>query len=302
MSAAIVGSGRRAASLAISVAGLWLGGCHGHAPPSQFPDGAAALARMKATYACANGVQGEGKLDHFSDQGRVRGEVLMFAINPDRVRIDVLSPFGAMVYSLTSNGKDFHMLDFQQKQFMHGPASACNLARMTQVPVPGHVLVSLLRGEAPLLVHPNTTPTIVWQDGHYLVGIQSTRDASQQILLQPYDSDFEKPWQQQRVRVVGVTTSQRGVVLYRAELRNHQAAHTAPARVDEDGIDADIPPSGPACDAEVPRSIRVTVPHNGDDVIFQYQDVAFNPPIVEGAFHQDQPAGTTKIYVDCKDD
>lgn len=280
--------------------GVWLGGCNG-APPSQFPDGAAALGRMKATYACANGVQGEGKLDHFSDEGRVRGEILMFAINPDRVRIDVVSPFGAMIYSLTSNGKNFHMLDFQQKQFMHGPATACNLARMTQVPVPGHVLVSLLRGEAPLLVHQANAPSIVWRDGHYVIDIPSTRDVSQQIWLEPYDDDFNKPWQQQRVRVTGVTTKQRGMVLYSAEMRNHELVKTAPPRVDPDGLDPDIPPSGPPCEAEVPMSIRVSVPHRGDDVIFQYKEVVFNPPIVDGAFHQDQPAGTRKVYVDCKE-
>ncbi len=287
--------------MAAAAASTLLLGCPAGQPPSRFPNGAAALARMKATYACANGVQGEGKLDHFSDRGRVRGNILLFAINPARVRIDVLSPFGPMIYSLTSNGKKFHMLDFQQKQFLHGPASACNLARMTQVPVPGHVLVSLLRGEAPLLVHDAKAPTLRWEDDHYLVEIPSTHGASQQLQIQTYDDDFNKPWSQQRVRVTEVTTTQRGVVVFNAKLRNHKRTKTAPPRVDDAGIDPDIPPSGPQCDAEVPHSIRVSVPSKGDDVIFQYKDVVFNPPIVDGAFHQAQPAGTRRVYVDCKE-
>ena len=51
-------------------------------------------------------------------------------------------------------------------RFLHGPASACNLARLTQVPVPGHALVYLLRGEAPLLARdPQQPATISWQSG-----------------------------------------------------------------------------------------------------------------------------------------
>ena len=134
-----------------------------------------------------------------------------------------------------------------------------------------------------------------------LFDIASKHDASQQVLLEVYDDDYNKPWAQQRLRVTGVTTTQRGVTLYEATMRNHEPAKTAPPRVDEDGLDPDIPPSGPQCSAEVPRSIRVGVPNSGDDVIFQYKKVAFNPPILQGAFHQELPAGTKRVFVDCKD-
>ena len=59
----------------MALLGLLLGGCPTKRPPkSQFPTGADVLDRMKATFACANGVQGHGKLDHFSKKGRIRGE------------------------------------------------------------------------------------------------------------------------------------------------------------------------------------------------------------------------------------
>jgi hypothetical protein len=284
--------------VAASALMLALVGC-GNPPPSQFPTAGDALAQMKKQFACANGIQGDGKIDHFGKEGRVRGEVLMFAINPARVRVDVISPFGAMLFSLTSNGKDFKMLDMKEKQFLHGPAKACNLARLTQVPVPGHVLVALLRGEAPLLIHEPAAPTMAWEDGHYKVVIPSTREASQEVHLEVMPDDWLKPWKQQRLRVTQVNVRQRDHVIFEADMSRHELTKTAPPREDEDGIDDPILPSGGPCNVEVPRSIHMVVPSKGDDVIFQYAKIAFNPPIPEGAFTQPVPGGVQRVFVDC---
>ncbi|WP_434041308.1 MULTISPECIES: LolA family protein [Sorangium] len=278
-------------------------GCASVAPPaSRFPTADAALGRMKDTYACVNGIQGTAKIDHFSRQGRIRGDVYILAVNPDRVRFDIVSPFGANLFTLTSNGTLFQMLDVGEKQLLHGPASACNLARLTQVPIPGHALVSLLRGEAPVLVHEPRSASIAWDgDGFYRVLIESTRDATEEIHLEPRPDDWRLPWSQQRLRVRQVRVAQRGVNLYHAELSHHEVIHTAPPRVDPEGIDDPIPPSGGVCDAEVPRSIRMRVPNTEDDVIFQYKEAKWNPPLISGAFTQPVPGGVIRRYVDCQD-
>lgn len=271
-------------------------------PPSRFPTADAALGRMKDTYACVNGVQGTAKIDHFSRQGRIRGDVYILAVNPDRVRFDVVSPFGATLYTLTSNGTLFQMLDVGEKQLLHGPASACNLSRLTQVPIPGHALVSLLRGEAPVLLHEPHGASIAWDgDGFYRVLIQSTRDAVEEIHLEPRPDDWRLPWSQQRLRVREVRVAQRGIDLYHAEMSNHGVIRTAPPRVDPEGIDDPIPPSGGACEAEIPRSIRMRVPNTEDDVIFQYKEAKWNPPLLSGAFTQPIPGGVVRRYVDCQD-
>lgn len=268
-------------------------------PASVFPDADAALGRMRATYACANGVQGEAKIDHFSPKGRVRGDLYLTAVVPDRVRFDVVS-FGTTLYALTSNGDHFQMLDVKEKQFLYGPASACNLARLTQVPVPGHALVALLRGEAPVLVHQPAGATIAWDPGgFYKIAIASTREATEEIAIQVNPADRDKPWSEQRVRVTDVRVMQRGVDLYHADLRNFDVAHTAGPRVDADGLEPPIPPSGPACEAELPRSIRMRVPNTEEDVVFQYKDAKWNPPLVPGAFEQTPPGGVRAVYVSC---
>jgi hypothetical protein len=271
-------------------------------PPSRLPTADAALQRMRATTACVNGVQGTAKIDHFSPRGRIRGDLYILAVNPDRVRFDVVSPFGATLYTLTSDGALFQMLDVKEKQFLEGPATACNLARLTQVPIPGHALVSLLHGEAPVLTHDAATSSIAWDgDGFYRVLLPSTRDAAEEIHLEVHPEDWSKPWSEQRLRVTDVRVAQRGVDLYHAELSHHQAISTAAPRVDPEGLEEPIPPSGGACQAEIPRSIRMRVPHTEDDVIFQYKDARWNPPLVAGAFSQPVPGGVARRHVDCSD-
>lgn len=274
----------------------------GAAPPrSQFPTADAAISRMKDTYACVNGVQGDAKIDHFSSHGRVRGDVYILAVNPDRVRFDVVA-FGTPVYTLTSDGTKFQMLDVKEKLFLNGPASPCNLARLTQVPLPGHALVSLLHGEAPVLAHKPEGARIAWDgsdSGFYRVLLDSTREASEEIHIAVHPDDFDKPWEKQRVRIRRVRVHQRDLDLYDAELRNHEPAKTSGPRVDPDGIDPPIPPSGPACNAELPRSIRMRVPRTGEDVVFQYKEAKWNPPLVLGAFQQKRPGGVRERYVNC---
>src|SRR5688572_15930821 len=144
-------------------------GCGSAPPRSQFPNARAAVDRIHATQDCGIGIHATAKIDHFGKGGRVRGDLLAFAVWPDRLRMDVVSPFGVTLATLTSDSQKFMLNDLREKKFYFGPASACNIARLTTVPMPGHVLVSLLRGEAPVLKHGEADTTIAWDSGGYYV-------------------------------------------------------------------------------------------------------------------------------------
>lgn len=282
--------------------GSLLAGCGVAPPASQFPNGQAALDRMKASYDCAWSLQANAKLDHKSDQGRLRGNLLFFAAEPASVRFDVVSPFGVSLATLTSDGRRFAFNDLAQKRFLEGPASACNLARLTQVPVPPHALVSLLTGRAPLLVHQPEQATVRWStSGFYEVEIPSTRGATQRLRLVPPPEDFAKPWAEQRLRVLDVRVTQASVDLFHAELSDHASVKMGEPQIDEDNLEPPIPPSGPMCQIEVPRRIHVEVGPTDDDVIFRYEDkehpVTVNPPLPQGTFLQPVPGGVQRIPV-----
>jgi hypothetical protein len=274
-------------------------GCGRPPPASKFPTGDAALERMHATLACSRGVSAEAKLDYIGPSGRLRGNVLYLMSAPDRVRLDLFSPFGAMLSTLTSDGERFALLDPRQKRFFYGPANACNLARFTQVSLPPAVLVDLLRGEAPVLVHPNRPATIAWEGGRYVVQIESTHGARERIELEPLESDFAKPWTEQRVRVLEVHVEQHGVPLYSVALSDHERAQTARERIDPDGLEAPVPPSGPSCTAEVPRRVHIEVPSEGHDLVLVVSDVSHNPPLSSGAFSQVRPPGLNAQFSPC---
>jgi hypothetical protein len=273
------------------------------APPASVPPNAdAALARMRATFSCANAVQANARFDHFGEQGRVRGDLLLFAERPARIRMDVVSPFGVALATLTSDGARFALADLRNKTFTQGRATACNIARLTTVPVPGFVLVDLLRGEAPVLKHAAQGTSMAWDTGGFwVIGIDSSREAHEEIRLAPRPDDWTKSWQEQRMRVLEVRVVQQGYLLYRAELAEHAAAPTAGPRVDPDRLEPPIPPSGPACDAEIPRRIEVRVEEPSADVRFQYQQATWNPPLPQGVFDQAPAPGSVVQSVNCED-
>lgn len=266
-------------------------GCGRAPPPSQFPSAAAALGRMRASHACSRGVTGEAKLDYFGDRGRVRGTLLYVAALPDRVRLDVVSPFGATVSTLTSDGASFSLLDLQQKAFIRGPANACNLESFTRVPLPPHAFADLLRGNAPVLVHSPGDASIRWESGAYTVEIRGRDQAVEQIRLEPTQDDFNRSWSEQRVRVLAVSVRQAGVPLYRVELSDHAPAVMSVPRVDPDGIDPPVLPSGPSCTAEVPRRLHFVTGDGDKDVLLLSREIAHNPPLPEGVFQQPVPGG-----------
>lgn len=290
---------RRELTLGFSLALLASVGCNGGTPRSQFPTADAALDRMHAGFACSVGVQGTSKVDLVTQRGRVKGEVFLFAVNPASVRFDVVSPFGTTIFTLTADGKEFKLADMEQKVFFYGPADTCNLQKFTQVPVPPHALVALLRGEAPVLVHEAKDATIVWEKDHYVLTIRSKHQAEQEIHLQIADGDFDKEWKDQRLQMTFVKITQAGIPLYEARLDDHEKTSTAPPRVDPDGIEEDVPPSGPACDAELPRTIRLLVPETDDDVQFDFKEAKWNPPLIEGTFTQPVPGGMARQYTSC---
>lgn len=275
-------------------------GCYRSPPVSRFPDAQSLLSRLREQQACSRGLSGEGKLDYFGKEGRLRGTVLFMASSPDRVRLDVVSPFGATLSTLTSNGKDFSLLDLRQKVFLRGPASACNLAQFTHVPMPPHGLVSLLRGEPPLLAHEPANATLAWEGGRYVVRIPSKHEASEEIAISPRDSDFDKPYAQQQLELASVEIRQQRYVLYRAELAQHEPARTAPPRSDPDGLSPDVPPSGPACAALVPRRLHLEVPAEEQDLVLSISEIAHNPPLSRGAFEQQVPSGVAVRASPCQ--
>lgn len=256
---------------------------------------------MRASFACANAVQASGKLDQYTVVGRIRSELMLFAARPAQLRMDIVSPFGVAIATLTTDAGKFSLADLRDKRFYVGPADACNIARLTSVPVPPHVLVEVLRGEAPVLKHDAQLATMVWDPhGYWALTIPSTRGASEVIHLAPRPEDWSLPWDRQRMRVLDVRVDQQGYELYHVSLDDHASTPTSGPREDPDNLAPPLPPSGPVCDAEIPRQIRLQVDYPKADVRLLYDNPLWNPPLPEGSFMQQAPPGMRTERVDCE--
>jgi hypothetical protein len=292
----------RSSLLAILLLGLGAtAGCGTPPPPSQVPTGRAAVQRVQATQDCGIGVHASSKIDHFGKGGRIRTDLLAFAIWPERIRMDVISPFGVNLATLTSDGKKFALFDLKEKRYLYGPPAACNIARLTTIPMPAHVLVSLLRGEPPILKHGPEDESIAWdKGGYYVVTIRGNNGSEERLKLAPHPDDFALPWEKQRMRLLDVEVKWKGLVLFHIEMSDHKPAEMAKPIVDPDNIDPPTPTSGPFCNAELPRRIHMEVPGRDEDVIFRYEQVTWNPPLPENVFSQPIPPGVEVQKVVCE--
>src|SRR4051812_39307535 len=109
---------RSVASLSL-LAALGCMACGSPPPASVMPDARSALARVHATQDCGMGIHASAKIDHFGKGGRVRGDLLFFALWPARLRMDVIGPMNVgIVATLTSDEKKFALSDLREKRFL----------------------------------------------------------------------------------------------------------------------------------------------------------------------------------------
>jgi hypothetical protein len=265
-----------------------LAACGGVAPPpSAIPDAKTAIGRLDATYASVSGISGAAKIDYLGKKGRVRGDVSVLASGPSSLRFAISADVIGVAGEVASDGIRFQADDKTNGRYVVGPAKPCNIAKITQVPLPSKELVPMLWGMRPHLDGVISCDSIAWStDGHYVVmlGGSGAPALSHELHVAPWPSDWDKPYAQQRLRLLGVRAWNKDTLVYKVTMKDHEATRTAKPIIDAEGISPEVPPSGPQVEVEVPRTIRVEVPDKGSDVIFKYSEAALNPPLVPHAF------------------
>ena len=281
----------RSSSLLAAPFVLSLFGCGSVAPPpSQMPDAKTAVARLDATYAQVTGISGAAKIDYLGSKGRVRGDVSVLASAPASLRFAITADIVGAAGEIASDGVRFEADDKTNGRYLVGAAKPCNIARLTQIPLPSDELVPMLWGVRPRVDGAVTCDSIGWSDkGYYVVMLgHGAGKKAHELHVAPTPADWDKPYAQQRLRLLGVlgwsSSSPDASLLYRVTMMDHEATRTAKPIIDEAGLDPDVPPSGPSVEVDVPRKIHVEVPDKGSDVIFKYVDAAVNPPLLPNVF------------------
>jgi outer membrane biogenesis lipoprotein LolB len=282
--------------------GCTLVGCT-RAPLERFQSAESLLGGLRDKTSCSRAVSGEAKLYFRGEGRRLSGSVLYLAQAPSQLRFDLISPFGVTLTTLTADGSRFSLFDLGARRFYFGPARTCNVTRFTRVPVPPAALVETLRGRPATIVHESAALRFVTPflgAPHYQVELQGPSETRQIVRIAVHPDDVLEPLAEQRLRYLGSEVWQAGEMSYSVALSQFQVAGLRPRAMSEDPLEPPLPPSGPACQAELPRRIKFVVPATGYEVTFDHTEQWHNPPLPEAAFRLDVPSGVESIFSNCE--
>ncbi len=265
----------------VAPAALIATGC-GRAPRPKFPHEVAdvALAQHEAQRRALVSMRAEARVDQRGRDGRIRGTVLMFLEDPDRVRFDALTQFGPAAV-LTSDGQTFQLLDMRENRFLTGPTCPENIARLLGISLPADAVVRFLEGDSPRIAAEGGTIETI--RGGYRVTL-SGADGSRQVLeLGIPNAHAELPPEEQELRLVrSELRGADGAVVFRAEYDDHRAV--------------DLPGGGRLT---MPFVLRFEDPTHGRDVLVRFKRIEPNVEAPEGAFVQASPGGVAVETAPC---
>jgi len=125
----------------------------GPEPPGRFvhraPSTDEIVAALEAREAALFSFRGQARLVYDGPGGSAKSSQMIAVQSPDRVRIDVMSPFGPS-YTVVASGDRLRAYDRGEKVLYVGTATTENLRKYTRVPLEVGVLAMLIRGLPPL--------------------------------------------------------------------------------------------------------------------------------------------------------
>jgi len=220
-------------------------------------------------------LKAEARVTQWGDRGRVRGTVLMFLEQPNRVRFDVMSQVGPVAV-LTSDGDSFQLSDLRERTFLHGPTCPQNIARLLGVSVPAEQVVRLLTGSTSTI--DAIDQSIECRDGFYVVTLDGADGSAQEVAFSIVDEDRAKPPSQQRLHLRRSTEwAPDGAKRWEATYDDY---------VDVDG-------------QSFPTNVRFLDEANDADTVIRVKSIVLDPAVPEGAFRQTPAPGMTVELAHC---
>jgi outer membrane lipoprotein-sorting protein len=267
----------RACFTALFVLSLAAAGCKtAPACPVQLrTDAAKALDDHASQHVGWKSIKAEARVTQWGSKGRIRGTVLLFLEQPNRVRFDVMTQLGPAAV-LTSDGETFQLSDLREGTFLHGPTCPENIARLLGISVDARDVLRLLTGDTPMIEA--AEQSMECRDGRYVLTLVAADGTTQEIAFSVDDADREKPVDAQRL------------TLRRSTERAPNGKTRWEATYD-DYIDVE----GQA----FPTNVRFVDEVNGADTSVRVKSISLNPEIPEGAFQQTPSPGMSIELASC---
>jgi hypothetical protein len=186
---------------------------------------------------------------------------LIIAARPDRLRLEILSPFG-VAFVLTSVGGSLTAYDRDEATFYRGTATPENLSRYTQVGLPVAVAVDLLLGTPPFAE--SGSGLVSWEDGQ----VKLWQEVGRRVHVTWFTETLEPARYEQR--------DDSGNVLLRASF----------------GDFADVR------SVRVPTRLGLDFPGSQQRIEIAFREPELNPPLPDSIFALATPSGSTVVDLD----
>lgn len=92
-----------------------------------------------------------GQVEVVASQGELHGDHVILGAFPDRLRAEVVGPFGQPLLRVVTDGARLTVLAFRENRAYQGPASRANLARFLGLALSPAEVYAVLAGGPPLL-------------------------------------------------------------------------------------------------------------------------------------------------------
>jgi len=119
--------------------------------PSALPSPQEVMSRLEARRVAVRSFALQGEIELKGPEGELYGDHLIQGIFPDRLRAEVLGPFGRPLLLVVTDGRRLVALDYQANRAYRGPASRRNLARFLGLGLSAGEIYALLSGSPPLI-------------------------------------------------------------------------------------------------------------------------------------------------------
>ncbi len=141
----------------------WLGACATiplGPTTGVLPSGTQAVERLEARRRAVHSFVLQGEIHLKGPGGELYGDQLIQGAYPDRLRAQVLGPFGKPLLSMTCDGRRLTVLDYRGNRAFRGPASRRNLGRFLGLELSPAEVYALLTGSIPLVgaTRPRVSP------------------------------------------------------------------------------------------------------------------------------------------------
>lgn len=253
--------------IAVVATVVMLAGCTARPAPrpigaaGPLPSAGAIAAALAERRAAVHSLRALAKLAYSAPEDSGSARQILIAARPDRLRMEVLSPFGAL-FVLTANNGTLAAWERSSSTVYRGRASAANLARYVQVDLPVATAVELLLGTPPLEI-----------DGTAVVSD---------------DDGLIKVWQERQARIqVGWFNAALEPLRYEEQTGDGHVA----LRV---SFDAYTRVGG----LQVPSRLRVELPDEERRVEIALSETEINPELPPAVFVLQTPAGSQDVALD----